>query len=76
MSEELTLLKAMCEALDLKVERDIKITKGDAPRKMQPHYFGTNPFPEWQSYEFIGDGQYVEVKREIVYKVTKINPQG
>ena len=62
MSEELKLLRAMCDALGLEVKREFIVTKVEAVR-----------FPDEREYEYIGDGKHVEVKREVVYTVIKGN---
>lgn len=72
MSEELKLLKAMCGALGLEVKRDVMVTLGTFKRKISFPVFGVNPFPEWEESKFVGNGEYVEVKREVIYTVTPI----
>jgi len=72
MSEEMKLLTALCNALGFDVERKVEVTKGTSKRTINRNlFFGENPFPEWKEYEFIGNGEYVEVKREVIFKVTK-----
>lgn len=72
MSEEMKLLKELCSALGFNVDRKVEVTKGIEKRTIRrPMSFGENPFPGWDSHEFIGNGEYVEVKREVSFKLTK-----
>ena len=72
MSEEMKLITALCEALGFEVERSVETTKGTHKRTIdRPLGFGENPFPNWDNYEFIGDGEYVEIIRKISFKLTK-----
>ena len=73
MSEELKLLRAMCTALGLEVKRDVIVTKGAHEKTHDgPAMFGHPLFPEWEDCEFVGNGKYREVKREVVYTVNPI----
>ena len=72
MSEEMKLLKALCDALGFYVERKVEVTKGTHKRTTNRNiFYGQNPFPGWNEYEFIGNGEYVEIKREVIFKVMK-----
>lgn len=72
MSEEIKLLKALCDALGFDVERKVEVTKGTLRRTLgNTPYFGQKLFPEWNEYEFIGNGEYVEVKREVIFNLIK-----
>ena len=72
MSDEMKLITALCEALGFDVQRTVDVTKGIKVRTHdRPHTFGTRLFSDWAEHEFIGNGQYVEVTREVSYKLTK-----
>lgn len=77
MSDEMKLLTALCEALGFEIKLKVERIKGTQEKAWPEHYcFGEKPFPDWQGYEFIGDGKYVEVKCEATYELVKkkINP--
>lgn len=72
MSEEMKLLKELCNALGFEVQRKVEVTKGAVKRTIsRPVTYGTKPFPGWDSHEFVGNGEYVELKREVIFKLTK-----
>ena len=73
MSEEMKLIQALCEALGFEVKRHVEVTKGSYKRTVgSALMFGEILFPDWDHYEFIGNGEYVEVKREATYKLIKM----
>ena len=62
----------MCTALGLEVKRDVIVTEGKRKRKIDFPVFGLDPLPGWEESKFVGNGEYVELKREVVYTVNPI----
>tara|TARA_R110000803_G_scaffold210685_3_gene283207 strand:- start:5134 stop:5367 length:234 start_codon:yes stop_codon:yes gene_type:complete len=73
MTEELKLLRAMCGALGLEVKREVIVTEGKEKRRFnRTPVFGQKMWPDWDENKWIGNGEYIEVKREVVYTVNPI----